>query len=387
MESNSEKFKNYQKNLRYIQEATEKLLSHMKGHGFSFRPEITDKKGDFSQEKLCSLVEELMSYWASKWRDYADMDPSTGKSLAEPYLQDRLELYGLYFYLVMRCTLHQGAYSDVWDREMKERTDFAFLLEQAKRLSQSWCVMTNPKGEKTNELYEGYDRHFGFHLYHKLADPDGISDDFALTPWYYSPMQDSSFLTNEGNMKRIFLSHSSFRRRNKTASEAAEPEPEKAVPAEEEAQDVTDSADSYEDDSYEDYNDYEDSGEDDFDLEDYYEDYPFDLSEDALEAEWEERSERDAREYRVYMHCLHFECRDEYMDACRRFKELFKEAKPEVLRGFYEELEGIVDLYLAEHGIAPLTDTDRTLDVYNRICSGPCRQAKRYERGQQWRNL
>ena len=36
---------------------------------------------------------------------------------------------------------------------------------------------------KRNELYEGYDEHFGFHLYKTLVDPQRITDDSALSPW------------------------------------------------------------------------------------------------------------------------------------------------------------------------------------------------------------
>ena len=46
-----------------------------------------------------------------------------------------------------------------------------------------------------------------------------------------------------------------------------------------------------------------------------------------------------------------------------------------------------MDLYLAVKEIAPLTDTDKALNVYSRIYDGPCRQAKRYGRGLQWDSL
>ena len=170
---------NYQKNLLCLQEVTERLTGHMKGHGYSFRPQITDGKGNFSQEKLCSLVGELMGGWAEKLQMYMDRDPATGESLAEPYLRERRELYGLYLYLVMRCSLYEGAYVRAYPYGFvsKERTDFAFLLEQARRISRRWCVMAGPDGSKTNELYEGYDTHFGFHLYKTIVDPERESDD------------------------------------------------------------------------------------------------------------------------------------------------------------------------------------------------------------------
>ena len=71
-----------------MEEVTDRLLGHMKGHGFSFRQEITDSKGDFSQEKLCGLVEELVERWVETLRESTDKDPSTGESLAEPYIRE-----------------------------------------------------------------------------------------------------------------------------------------------------------------------------------------------------------------------------------------------------------------------------------------------------------
>ena len=202
---------NYQKNLLCLQEVTERLTGHMKGHGYSFRPQITDGKGNFSQEKLCVLVGELMGGWAEKLQTYMDRDPATGESLAEPYLRERRELYGLYLYLVMRCSLYEGAYVRAYPYGFvsKERTDFAFLLEQARRISRRWCVMAGPDGSKTNELYEGYDTHFGFHLYKTIVDPERESDDSAMSPWWRLPNTRLNSMTNEGNMKRIFIRHHS----------------------------------------------------------------------------------------------------------------------------------------------------------------------------------
>ena len=108
MELSWEKLEHYQKSLRPLQEAADVLLSHMKGHDWSFRQSITDKKGEYSPEKLRALVEDLLSLWAAKVRAGTDTDPDTGESVAEPYLRDRRELYGLYFYLVMRCSLEKG---------------------------------------------------------------------------------------------------------------------------------------------------------------------------------------------------------------------------------------------------------------------------------------
>lgn len=204
------KQEDYRKNLACMEEVTDRLLGHMKGHGFSFRQEITDSKGDFSQEKLCGLVEELVERWVETLRESTDKDPSTGESLAEPYIRERRELYGLYLYLVMRCSLCEGAYAKAYPYGSveKERTDFAFLLEQARRLTRRWCVMAEPDGGKRNELYEGYDEHFGFHLYKTLVDPQRITDDSALSPWW-KRQNNLKRLTNEGNMKRIYIRHHS----------------------------------------------------------------------------------------------------------------------------------------------------------------------------------
>ena len=86
------KQEDYRKNLVCMEEVTDRLLGHMKGHGFSFRQEITDSKGDFSQEKLCGLVEELVERWAETLRESTDTDPGTGESLAEPYIRERRPL-------------------------------------------------------------------------------------------------------------------------------------------------------------------------------------------------------------------------------------------------------------------------------------------------------
>lgn len=436
------KQEDYRKNLACMEEVTDRLLGHMKGHGFSFRQEITDSKGDFSQEKLCGLVEELVERWVETLRESTDTDPSTGESLAEPYIRERRELYGLYLYLVMRCSLCQGAYAKAYPYGSveKERTDFAFLLEQARRLTRRWCVMAEPDGGKRNELYEGYDEHFGFHLYKTLVDPQRITDDSALSPWW-KRQNNLKRLTNEGNMKRIYIRHHSgaFQgsrgkeiapdRETATDKETAlakatapdeETAPDKAaapanatVRAEETAQlkacrdeaetDSTDSNSSYEDgcdggDGYEDDDAYEDF--DDYDDYDAYGDYdayeddndPYPFPDFETKAEFEAAAtEQWAQEYEradyLASLALSFACEAEYLEACRRFTASFEKARPDVLRDFYQELERIVGLYLAERNLSPLADTDKTLDVYSRVSDGPCRQAGNYERRLQWENL
>ena len=424
------KQEDYRKNLACMEEVTDRLLGHMKGHGFSFRQEITDSKGDFSQEKLCGLVEELVERWVETLRESTDKDPSTGESLAEPYIRERRELYGLYLYLVMRCSLCQGAYAKAYPYGSveKERTDFAFLLEQARRLTRRWCVMAEPDGGKRNELYEGYDEHFGFHLYKTLVDPQRITDDSALSPWW-KRQNNLKRLTNEGNMKRIYIRHHSRAFQGSKGKEIApgketapdeETAPDKAaapanatVRAEETAQlkacrdeaetDSTDSNSSYEDgcdggDGYEDDDAYEDF--DDYDDYDAYGDYdayeddnaPYPFPDFETKAEFEAAAmEQWAQEYEradyLASLALSFACKAEYLEACRRFTASFEKARPDVLRDFYQELERIVGLYLAERNLSPLADTDKTLDVYSRVSDGPCRQAGNYERRLQWENL
>ena len=56
------------------------------------------------------------------------------KRWVKSYLRTRRELYGLYLYLVMRCSLYQGGYFYARGSERNERTVFAFLLEQAKQM-------------------------------------------------------------------------------------------------------------------------------------------------------------------------------------------------------------------------------------------------------------
>ena len=495
------KQEDYRKNLACMEEVTDRLLGHMKGHGFSFRQEITDSKGDFSQEKLCGLVEELVERWVETLRESTDKDPSTGESLAEPYIRERRELYGLYLYLVMRCSLCEGAYAKAYPYGSveKERTDFAFLLEQARRLTRRWCVMAEPDGGKRNELYEGYDEHFGFHLYKPVR--------------WWKRQNNLKRLTNEGNMKRIYIRHHSRAFQGSRGKEIApdretatdkaaapanatvqaeETAPDKAaVPADETAlgkaavpadktapdnaaapgkvaalakatapdeesapdkaaapgkvaalakatapdeetapdkaaapanatvraeetappeacrdeaeTDSTDSNSSYEDgsdggDGYEDDDAYEDF--DDYDDYDAYGDYdayeddndPYPFPDFETKAEFEAAAmEQWAQEYEradyLASLALSFACKAEYLEACRRFTASFEKARPDVLRDFYQELERIVGLYLAERNLSPLADTDKTLDVYSRVSDGPCRQAGNYERRLQWENL
>lgn len=396
MASIQEKLEDYQKNLRCIQEVTDELLSHLKGRDWSFRWLVTDKSGKFSQDKLQSMVTELLDLWAVKVREGTDADPDTGESLAEPWLRERQELYGLYLYLVMRCSLEKGGYRDArGGEELRERPDFAFLLEQAKRLSRDWCVLDGPDGKRRNELHWGFDAYFGFHLYYALNDPDvlrgciGTGNDWSLTPdWKRACGQPDCLLTNEGNLKRIYFRHSGFRFRKARMPEE-EPETEEVLEEETEEPVLTDEKDETEEPALMDEEDELDNAflapEDD---DDWY--FPFSSEEAYREfqiAEMDRLEEEGGRALGLTLLAAGFENSGEYRSACERFAELFQAARPEVLRDFYQDLEEIVDLYLAVKKIAPLTDSNKTLNVYSRIYDGPLQHAKRYGRGLQWETL
>ena len=357
MDISREKRESYQKNLWSLQEVTDKLLGYMKGWDWSFRKEITDRKGRVSQEKLCGLVEILLSRWEEEVRNGTDTDPATGESVAEPYLRARRELYGAYLYLAMRCSLIPGAYNACCGGS-EERPDFTFLMEQAKWLSQSWCVMAEPDGSKRNELIRGFDAHFGFHLYHVLSDLKR-----KLTPDYQTPEERLDSMTDEGNRKRIF-----YRRLSPVTATAEIAAEEESEPEEEYDWDVPEDSEP-EDGLWYTEEDDEAAG----------------LRNSEMELEW--LAEEGAR--LAFLESLAFgiDAQEEYLAACERFVALFQQAGPEVLRDFYEELEQIVNLYLAQREIAPLADTDKTLNIYGRVFDGPYRQAKRYARGIQWNNL
>lgn len=368
MELSWDTLDNYRKNMWCIREVTDKLLGHMKGHDYSFRPEITDKDGKFDNEKLHALVADLLGGWADYLRNGLYSDQPSEENPAEPYLRVRQELYSLYFYLTMRVSLCEGAYALAsGGEEEKERTDFAFLLEQARRFSRSWCVMASPDGTRRNEPYEGFDNYFGFHLFRVLIDPENQNPDSALTSWWDAPVQKPSALTNEGAMKRIYCKRLA-------------PPPRIEETAEENTQQASE----------------EPMDDVDYDEEDYGGDY------EPEESGWEQTapfgdifadgelarlSEEDNRASWLTSLAMRFDGREEYISACRRFVTLYRQAPAEVLQGFYAEMEEIVNLYLLRRGLTALADTDKTLDVYSRVYDGPGRQAKRYERGILWDSL
>lgn len=376
MELSKEKLEIYEKNLQSLQEAADELMRHMKGYDYSFRREITDQKGEFCPEKLRSLVEEMLSLWEEMLR--TNRYPKAG--WVKSYLQTRRELYGLYLYLVMRCSLCEGGYYYALDRDQKERTDFAFLLENAKWFSRCWCITDGPDGTTQNEPAGGYDRQFGFHLYspinHYLTFKElnvrSLDDDWALTPphlrvekWRYKTA--------------------------KTVETGKTKQPEETEQPEQIGE--TEQPDMDDDDLFyeEEYDDdiladaFPDPGEDDFwgPLDDLDE-------EDRtawLEAEYEQESRLATRNLDLLFLVQQFGGLDEYRSACERFAELFRKAGTQIPQDFYQDLEEIVNVYLGQHKIAPLADTDKALNVYSRICEGPLRLAKSYGKELQWKAL
>ncbi len=386
MELSKEKLEIYEKNVQSLQEAADELMRRMKGYDYSFRPDITDQKGEFCPEKLRGLVEEMLSLWEEKLRAKRCFKKGRVKS----FHQTRRELYGLYLYLVMRCSLCREGYFYARGSEQKERTDFAFLLEQAKWFSRSWCIADGPDGTSQNEPRGGYDKYFGFHLYspinHYLTfmelNAGTLDDDWALTPPH-------------------------LRVENRVYSQTAEPEePDMAEQMEEteepeeteETEDTEDTEDTEEPDMYDDDLFYED-GDSDGSFADAFPDPEEDdfwsplyvLDEESraawLAAEYEQQAELANRNQDLLFLVQHFEERDEYCSACLRFVELFRKAGTEIPRDFCQDLEEIVNLYLGQRKIAPLADTDKALDVYSRICEGPLRLAKSYGRELQWKAL
>ena len=397
MELSKAKLEIYEKNLQCLQEATDELMRRMKGYDYSFRPEITDKKGEFCPEKLHGLVEEMLSLWEEKVRK--GTFHGVGERWVKPYIQARRELYGLYIYLVMRCSLYRGGYFYTWGYEQEERTDFAFLLEQAKWFSRSWCITDGPKGSRQNEPNDGYDRHFGFHFYspinHYLTFQDldvrNLEDDWAMTPphmraenrgydWAGVPEEEDE---SEGADEPQETDEPKADETEKADEPQETEQPEEADGPDMDGEELYDEEDDDDGSAYA-YDPY-DWEEDEFVS-------PLDMMDEEeraawQEAEWEYQGKMDERNWELLQIVLRFEHTDEYFSACHRFEELFKKAKTEVLRDFCRELEEIVNLYLSQREIAPLADTEKALDVYGRVCEGPLRQARIYGRGLQWKDL
>lgn len=349
----------YQENLKLIQGVADEILGHMKGHDCSFRREITDAKENFSQEKLRALTEEMLSLWEEYHR--ANLPPA----YTDAGLRERRELYGLYLYLVMRCSLEKGAYRDArGGADLKERADFAFLLRQAKRFIQDWYAVPGPDGRFRNEVSGGYDAHFGFHIYYVLNDPDVLTgraspgNDYSLTPDW-----------------KIDQTLNELLRRGAAGSQTEEAEEtEEAAPPDDE----------------DDLNEKDDDGCGLFGNDALEEDGGWDFPEVDAEldyAYWEWLGEKDERAQGLMLLAMQFKCPEEYRAACERFVELFTKAPPEIPRDFCADLEEIVDLYLIKRGIPPLMDTDKALDVYNGLRDGALRQAARYGRGVKWKDL
>lgn len=380
MELSKGKLEIYEKNLQCLQEAVDELMRRMKGHDYSFYREITDNKGAFCPEKLHGLVEEMLSLWEEKLRANRFLKEGWIKS----YLRTRRELYGLYFYLVMRCSLYQKGYFYARGSERNERTTFAFLLEQAKWFSRSWCVTEGPDGKRQNEPRNGYDSHFGFHLYSPVnhyftfqeVNVGSLDDDWAMTPPYQRAENRQLYSGTAQPEETEEL--------EKTEQLLESGNPETAEQSLETDEPGMDDEDLYDDDFAYDYDSYD------------FEENEFLSSLDMMdaearaawqEAEYEQMSAIFERNWELQQIILRFDDMDEYYSACRRFEELFKGAEAEILRDFCQELEEIVNLYLSQREIAPLADTDKALDVYSRICEGPLRQARIYRRGLQWKDL
>ena len=410
MELSKEKLETYEKNLQNLQEAVDELMCHMKGYDYSFRREITDRKGEFCPEKLRGLVEEMLSLWEEKLR----ANPYVKESWVKSYLQTRRELYGLYLYLVMRCSLCQGAYYYARGSKQKERTDFAFLLEQAKWFSRSWCMTDGPDGTSRNEPCGGYDRHFGFHLYSPInhytfmeLNVRTLDDDWALTPphlraenWLYSQMAEPGEAEGlegieepgEAEQQEEIEEPGEAEQQEEIEESGETKQPEQAdepdMTGQSEETDVSDMDSDdlfYEDDGDSFSSAFPEPGEDDSWS-------PLDEldEEDRIAwwaAEYEHEGELETRNMYLLFLIQHFEGMDEYCSACRRFVELFQKAGAQISRDFCEELEEIVNLYLGQRKIAPLTDMDKALDVYSRVCGGSLRLAKSYGRELQWKAL
>ncbi len=383
-------FENYEENLKCIQDVTDRLLDCMKGYGISYKPEITDRKGKFSEKKLSDFVEKLLDIWADKQREGAYQDPATGESLAEPYIRKHKELYSCFLYLIMRCSLEKGAYALVKGTELEERTDFAFLLEQAKMLMNAWCVMAYPEGKK-NELYYGYDDIFGLHLYAPIM---GLYEgyDVGFDRRHLLPIERLAFLTDEGNLKQSTLKaiyHGRVLEQPTELETADKKDAFKGELKDEDGYDVTGNENGFDNES-----DCMAEGiEEDDECFDY--DYGFDdgLADFTSISGWSTEEEYDYkaskiqeqldREYFVN----HFECPNEYAGKCERFVKLFQQAEADVLHDFCKDLEEIVTLYLVSQGIAPLMNKDKTLDVYGNIYDNALQRAKDYERRNKWKAM
>lgn len=380
-------FENYKENLQCIKDVTDRLLDCMKGYGISYKPEITDWKGKFSEEKLSDFVEKLLTIWADKQREGTYQNPATGESLAESYIQKRKELYSCFLYLIMRCSLEKGAYTLVKGTELEERTNFAFLLEQAKMLMNAWCVMAYPEGKK-NELFYGYDDMFGLHLYAPvmgLYKGYDVGFDRIISP---QPMERPAFLTDEGNLKRNALKAIYCGRVPEQLTEQKKADEENAF--EEELKD--------EDGYYvaEDENGFDNEGdymvEDIEENEEYFE-FDEELADFTSISGWSTEEEYDYKASRVQeqldreFFVDNFACSVEYIKKCERFVKLFRQAEAEVLHGFCEDLEEIVTLYLIEKGLSPMKDADKVMNVYGIIYDNVLPQAGSYERRKIWKAM
>ena len=179
-------------------------------------------------------------------------------------------------------------------------------------------------------------------------------------------------------MKRMFIQHL------RSDFPAVEAEPEETAKESEPAGEQQ-AAEEYDDGDFI-VPDDEGSCEDDLDYDPDYDLYK-NLDMAGLTDLWDEWAEEDNNASLLRSIALSFEGREEYLLACKRFVALFVQAGPEVLRGFYDDLDEIVITFLVKRGVSVLLDTDKTLNIYSRIFDGPYQQAKRYARGIRWKSM
>ena len=307
-----------------------------------------------------------------------------------------------------------------------------------------------PDGTSRNEPCGGYDRHFGFHLYSPInhytfmeLNVRTLDDDWALTPphlraenWLYSQMAEPGEaeglegIEEPGEAEQQEeIEESGEVEQQEEIEEPGEAEQQEEIekPGEAEQQEEIE-----EPGEAEQQEEIEESGEtkqpeqadepdmtgqseetdvSDMDSDDlFYEDdgdsfssaFPEPGEDDSWSpldeldeedriawwaAEYEHEGELETRNMYLLFLIQHFEGMDEYCSACRRFVELFQKAGAQISQDFCEELEEIVNLYLGQRKIAPLTDMDKALDVYSRVCGGSLRLAKSYGRELQWKAL
>lgn len=196
-----EELETYLKNLYCLEKVMTNTVDRMKGYDYSFKQDVTLRRGEFKDGLLSNLIDDMLSNWKKMLR-IRGVNPVTGEDATEPYTSVREELYKAYLYIVMRCSLLDATFLADGEKQ-KPCPDFAFVMEQIRRLSRDWCVIKTSNGSRKNVLLEGYGEYFGTHLYPALAGQDrenNVLDLFQNTIHDYV-----SVMTNDGNMKRMFI--------------------------------------------------------------------------------------------------------------------------------------------------------------------------------------